>query len=99
MIAGFFRFCKEEVVHDNLMPLVFGPEENQANDNSRGLPVLPMIQLLIALRFYATGSYQTVVGDIVGISQCSLCRIIKKISIIFAMKIPLYVKLPNQATV
>jgi hypothetical protein len=29
----------------------------QAMDN-RGLPILPMLQLLLALRFYATASYQ-----------------------------------------
>ena len=36
--------------------------------------------MLIALRFYATGSFQVVVGDLMNISQSSVCRVIKNVS-------------------
>ena len=49
-----YRFRKNTVV-EVLLPLVH--IQLAAMDN-RGLPILPMLQLLLALRFYATASYQ-----------------------------------------
>lgn len=39
-----------------------------------------MNQLLLALRFYATGSFHRVCGDFSGVSVCTSCRIIKRVS-------------------
>ena len=39
-----------------------------------------MQKLCIALRFYATGTYQMEVGDGEGASQSSVCRIVKEVS-------------------
>ncbi|KYN38905.1 hypothetical protein ALC56_06904 [Trachymyrmex septentrionalis] len=50
----------------------------------RGLPILPMMQLLIVLRFYAINSFQIVHGDLRKYSQSSVSRIIKRVSILFA---------------
>ena len=49
-----FRFGKQSVI-DFLLPLV---EDHLSKPNNRGLPVSPMHQLLLALRFFATASYQ-----------------------------------------
>ena len=49
-----FRFRKVTVV-DVLLPLV---QVQLAAMDYRGLSILPMLQLLLALRFYATASYQ-----------------------------------------
>ena len=49
-----FRFCKRSFV-DILLPLV---DEQLSKPNNRGLPITPLYQLLLALRFYATASYQ-----------------------------------------
>lgn len=38
-----------------ILPLI---EEGLAKINNRGLPISPVIQLLVSLRFYATGSFQ-----------------------------------------
>ncbi|CAG4966827.1 unnamed protein product [Colias eurytheme] len=35
----------------------------------RGLPVPPMYQLLIAIRFYSSGSFQMVTGDLIEVSE------------------------------
>ena len=47
----------------------------------RGIPV--DIQVLAALRYYATGSFQTVVGELngIGLSQSSISRIVRKVSL------------------
>ena len=35
----------------------------------RGLPLTPMQQVLIAFRFYATGAFERVIGDLFGFSS------------------------------
>jgi len=49
-----FRFAKNSVIF-GILPLI---EEGLAKINNRGLPISPVLQLLICLRFYATGSFQ-----------------------------------------
>nr|CAI5854434.1 unnamed protein product [Callosobruchus analis]CAI5858474.1 unnamed protein product [Callosobruchus analis]CAI5863380.1 unnamed protein product [Callosobruchus analis] len=48
-----FRFSKD-VFQNVLVPLV----EERGPQTNRGLPVHPVIGLLLTLRFYATGSFQ-----------------------------------------
>lgn len=45
-----------------ILPLI---EEGLVKINNRGLPISPALQLLIALRFYATGSFQVRKEDII----------------------------------
>lgn len=49
-----YRFTKEEVMF-YILPII---ESDLQKPNNRGLPVSPILQLIMALRFYATGSYQ-----------------------------------------
>lgn len=49
-----FRFSKDAIMHYILLII----DDNLAKDSNRGLPVPPVLQLLMALRFYATGNYQ-----------------------------------------
>lgn len=50
----------------------------------RNDPTPNHIQLQVALRFYATGSFQQVSGDLVGLSQPTISRIVKRVSISIA---------------
>lgn len=49
-----FRFSKNSVMY-GILPLI---EEGLARINNRGLPISPILQLLICLRFYSTASFQ-----------------------------------------
>lgn len=49
-----FRFAKDSVMF-RILPLI---EEGLSKVNNRGLPIAPVLQLLISLRFYATASFQ-----------------------------------------
>jgi len=49
-----FRFSKNSIMF-GIFPLI---EEGLAKTNNRGLPISPIIQLLICLRFYSTASFQ-----------------------------------------
>lgn len=46
----------------------------------RGLPVPPMLQLLIALQFFGAGTFWVVTGDLVNVSQPTvLCRVTNRV--------------------
>lgn len=61
----------------------------------RNCPVLAANQLLIALRFYATGSHHATNGDFFQISPSTASRITKKVSHILANLAPKHIKLPG----
>ncbi|KAH7947939.1 hypothetical protein HPB52_017160 [Rhipicephalus sanguineus] len=44
----------------------------QESGDNRGQPVPPMLHLLMALRFYGAGTFQTVTGDLVHIPQSTV---------------------------
>ncbi|KAJ8958210.1 hypothetical protein NQ314_006440 [Rhamnusium bicolor] len=53
-----YRFSKDSVRHI-ILPIV----QNQLmKTNNRGLPIPPLIQLLVCLRFFATGNFQVAAG-------------------------------------
>ncbi|KAH7937382.1 hypothetical protein HPB49_011306 [Dermacentor silvarum] len=73
-----YRFSKETVRElQLLLPL-------EASGNSRGLPLSPMLQLLLALRFYGAGSFQIVTGDLINVSQPTVCGAVDKVTRLIA---------------
>jgi len=54
-----------------------------------------MNQLLIALRFYATGTHQLVVGDTFAISKPTVCRTVHRVTAAIASLRSKYVKFPT----
>ncbi|RWS18791.1 putative nuclease HARBI1-like protein, partial [Leptotrombidium deliense] len=57
----------------------------------------PEIQLLTALRFYGTGVFQHVDGDLMNISQPTVSRIVAKVSKIIASKAQEFILFPSPA--
>ncbi|XP_060524763.1 putative nuclease HARBI1 [Cylas formicarius] len=86
-----YRFSKN-VVMEHLIKLV---EPELLKVNQRGLPVSPLIAVLCTLRFYASGSFQLTCGDLGGISQSTVSRIVKQISTIFAAQSRNSIKMPT----
>ncbi|XP_037558237.1 putative nuclease HARBI1, partial [Dermacentor silvarum] len=73
-----YRFSKETARElQLLLPL-------EASGNSRGLPLSPMLQLLLALRYYGAGSFQIVTGDLINVSQPTVCRAVDKVTRLIA---------------
>lgn len=85
-----FRFTKEgfSFIQQLLEPILKEP-------NLRGLPIEIADKILIALRFYATNSFQTVVGDLVGIDQATTCRILHKVTSAILSKFHDFIEMPN----
>lgn len=87
-----FRFRISKATFHRVLEMV-KPDLDYENPRSRY--ILPNVQLLIALRFYALGSTQLAVGDFSGVSITSVCRIIARVSDALARKAPLFIKMPQ----
>lgn len=85
-----FRLDKQTVLHlcslfgENIQPLTRRNRAIQAVD-----------QLLIALRFFATGSYQRVIGDIFHVEQSTVHRIVHRVATEIAKLKGTYIKMPT----
>ncbi|XP_050027901.2 putative nuclease HARBI1 [Dermacentor andersoni] len=87
-----YRFSKQSVV------LLLKELRLNRNDDKRGEPLPPVLKLLITLRFYATGAMQTVVGDLVNVSQPSVSRSIWEVTQAICVGLfRKYVRLPTSA--
>lgn len=64
---------------------------------SRSHALLVSTQVLTALRFYATGSFQRVDGDVHGISQASVSRIVANVSASISRRAGSYISFPTTA--
>ncbi|CAH2097209.1 unnamed protein product [Euphydryas editha] len=53
-----------------------------------------MLQL-IALRLFATGSFQAVIGDTANVSKATVCRVIERVTTAIALLRPQYVYMPT----
>ena len=76
-----FRFEKRTV--ELLLELISSDLEHSSAKNN---VIPPVLQLSVALRFYAIGHFQTTDGDLIGISQPSVCRIIERVSLSIASR-------------
>jgi len=85
-----FRFTKETVLY--LLEVV---KSDLTVVSHKIIYITPLHQLLVALRYYATGSFQVVVGDSLEVSQSSCSRIIAKVSRAIARKRSDHVKYPT----
>ena len=58
----------------------------------RNFALTPQVQLLAALRFYATGSFLQVVGDGQGLSKASVCRSVQAVTYSLLRLVPQHVR-------
>ena len=58
--------------------------------------ISPALQVLIALRYYATGSHQRIVAECLGVSQPTVCRVIQRVSRLIARLKPKFIFMPVQ---
>lgn len=85
-----FRFRRNELLEimDELAPHV---EHTSLKNNA-----LPCeLQILIALRFFASGSFQNEVGDMIGVHKSTSCRAIRRVTLALERISPRYVYFPQ----
>jgi len=89
-----FRFRKESIHF--IMELI---EPDLTRHVARGVPVPILLQLLGTIRFMATGSFQSVVGELINISQPTMSRMVRRVSRVIASKSSTVVKFPTNEDV
>ena len=80
---GTVQYIIELVAHD------IGPH------TARSHAVPAFLQVLIALEFYASGTFQITVVDIIHVHQSTVRRIVKRVSIALARKKHMFIRLPR----
>ena len=56
----------------------------------------PNLQVCLTLRYYATGSYMQVVGDLIGVHETTACRTTLRVTNALYGKITEWIKMPDQ---
>lgn len=69
------RFCPETIYY-----LCSLWTEKLSRNTKRSMALPPLLQVLVALRFLATGSYFRVIGDTLGVSKATVCQCVHAIS-------------------
>ena len=89
-IIGRYRLNRQSIVE------LCNELENDIQKPTRQNQSLPVsLQILIALRFYASGSFQAVVGDIHGVHQTTVSAIIRNVTSCIARRAHNYIKFPE----
>lgn len=83
-----FRLSKEAVLS------ILDDIDDLGNGTQRISSVSPLNQLLITLRYYATGNFLSVNGDLFGVHKCTVSRVIKKVSRAIASLYKYHIKFP-----
>ena len=85
-----YRFRRESILF--ITNLVAGDISRNTRRN-HALP--PLHQVLIALRFYASGSFLQVIGDTFGVDKSTVSRVISDVSRALIVKQPRFIKWPS----
>ena len=54
-------------------------ETRLSSDSFRGMPIPPSLQVLITLRFLACGTFHRETGDLCGVSEPTVCKMVHKV--------------------
>jgi hypothetical protein len=86
-----YRFGRQTIRYiTRLVEDEIGPATN------RSQPVSAIQQVLITLRYLASGSFQQVTGDtIAGLDKSTVCRIIRRVTVALSQRIDQFIKFPE----
>ena len=87
-VKVLYRFFPDTIIQ---LTEFLTPELDHVTDRNCALPAL--LQVCIALRFFATGTFQVVVGDIIGIHKSTISRTVHRVSNLLAALKSSYIKL------
>ena len=85
-----YRFPRHEIIR---IIAELGPQLRRATNRSHA--VSTNTQVLVALRFYASGSFQNVLADTAGLCQASISNIITAVTEILAEKAKNEIRMPQ----
>ena len=83
-----FRFDRESI---NYITEIVNYKVERPTDRKRALSSL--VQVLLALQFFATGVFQACVGNVLHVSQSSVCRSVHDVSLALCEQAHRFIKL------
>ena len=86
-----FRFPRAEI--ETITDLLAADLQH---DSDRNGALSPSLQVCLALRYFATGSFQNLVGDSIQVHKSTVCRAIRKVALSLCKRLNEYVKFPTQ---
>ncbi|KAK0156165.1 putative nuclease HARBI1 [Merluccius polli] len=89
-VVQHYRLPREAIRH-----LLATISQDLRRATGRSFALTPQVQLLAALRFYATGSFLQVVGDGLGLSKSSVCRSVQAVTYSLLSLVPQHVRFPT----
>ncbi|XP_047468574.1 putative nuclease HARBI1 [Penaeus chinensis] len=91
-LLRYYRFPRHEILW---LCEVLDPYLRRRTRRSHAVPT--HTQVLVALRFYASGTFQSVIGDSCGLTQASISRIIAAVTRVLTEKARIEIKFPSSA--
>ncbi|CAH2099346.1 unnamed protein product [Euphydryas editha] len=85
-----FRFSKAAVIE-----ILSKIQNNISPQTHRSKSIDAMTQLLVTLRFYATGTFQQLLGDTIQADKSTICRIIQKVTLELCKLAETFIKMPS----
>ena len=85
-----FRFHRQEII------VITDSIAGEIEISSRRGTLPPLFQVLISLRFYASGSFQDMVGELIGVNQSTVSRTITRVTDALLRHFPQWVRMPHQ---
>ncbi|CAI6359398.1 unnamed protein product [Macrosiphum euphorbiae] len=87
--------CRFRLSKETFMILLHMIGDSIKHKTNRSSSLSPVLQLLIALRYYATGAFQMVLGDHIQVNKSTVCRVIKTVSTEIARLRPQFIEFPS----
>lgn len=72
-------------------------KDDLQRNTRRSSPIPVALQIMVALRFFASGTFQMVLGGTVGVSQSSVSRIVRDVSNALGRRAGQFIKFPTTA--
>ena len=88
-----FRFHRQAI-----LDLTDGVQQHIEHLLARQGSLTPVLQVLVTLRFYATGTFQNVVGELIGVNQSTVSRIVTRVTDAFLRYMNEFIEWPDQQT-
>ncbi|GFO47177.1 low quality protein: putative nuclease harbi1 [Plakobranchus ocellatus] len=88
--------CKFRFVRADILSIIALIHDVINYENQRGLALSSSLQVLIALRFYATGGFQDVIGELVGVTQVTVSRTLRRVTNALYQQVGSFIRMPTQ---
>ncbi|XP_061170533.1 putative nuclease HARBI1 [Saccostrea echinata] len=89
-------FERYRFVPETIMFIVGLIQDQLLYDSQRNNPLTPLYQVLVALRYFATGSFYITLGDTLSVSKSTAGRAVRRVTDLLCTQVRQFVRLPDR---